>query len=469
MPIPKPIKAVFLLSILFWIYLAFSSQVSIGADAKAYEQLSQRIYQEGWISFFKKGPDREPVYLFLVSISIRIADRFGLSYQKIQTFFQILILLITQFLTYQLLRRLKIRDSIIAATLLYLGFSPAIVNSTFSLYSEIGTYPLMLGIILLSPQAWQVIHTSNYKSPIILGITMGMLAGLMALSRAIFEYIFLIFVLPYFYLAFKFLINKNKTSFIGSLLFLTTVLLIFNSFVIPYKCLNKIYNRHYTITDRGPFILYNGAVNRTKRMTSKSFLIALTSVPGENVCRGLMGAKECDDRLLNFVDQAVSKGQELMGSGVPTEEIYPTMTQLALKEIRKNPFQYMLFNSLEGMKMLFWESTKIGFVHYPAWLNKMHSLTIFNYGLRLLMFLLTTASLLYLMNFIFKNRRALFDLKCQDRDIVPTLFLMVWMIILFIGFYTPTNVLTRYAFPIVPFYLATIAFGIEQKLMRHTL
>jgi len=113
----------FALSILYWIYLFFTSDPIVVFDAIGYEQLGRMISQEGWIKFFETGPNREPLYPFLISISMRIADILSISYLEIQKLFQIMILLSAQILTLRLFKLLDISKKIIPFILLYIGFS----------------------------------------------------------------------------------------------------------------------------------------------------------------------------------------------------------------------------------------------------------------------------------------------------------------------------------------------------------
>ena len=43
---------------------------------------------------------------------------------------------------------------------------------------------------------------------------------------------------------------------------------------------------------------------------------------------------------------------------------------------------------VESCKMLFWESTRIGFVIYPRWLMHLYDFSLFKNGLRLLVFII---------------------------------------------------------------------------------
>ena len=127
----------FILSGLYWIYLALTSQMLILYDAFGYEQLGTIIYQQGWGEFFRAGPSREPFYPFLISVSMHIADACSVSYHSIQKIIQILFLLTSQFLVLKILKNLRVQPLLCALTILYLGFSPALVNAAFSLFSEI--------------------------------------------------------------------------------------------------------------------------------------------------------------------------------------------------------------------------------------------------------------------------------------------------------------------------------------------
>jgi len=129
---------------LYWLYLFLASQMEIAMDASGYEILGSRIYQQGWDEYFRTGPNREPLYPFVISLAMRIGDFFSWPYPAVQKTFQILMLGFSQLLALRILRTLKVNQIVRAFVILYLGFSPALVNSAFSLFSEILTYPLML-------------------------------------------------------------------------------------------------------------------------------------------------------------------------------------------------------------------------------------------------------------------------------------------------------------------------------------
>ena len=124
----NPINLAFLISIFYWTYLFLTSRMSISCDAVTYESLGKTLAQQGWVEFFKIGPNREPLYPALVAFSMGLGKAFGISYQSIQVLIQLLLLFLTQILILQIMRLLKINKLITALTILYLGISPAIVN-----------------------------------------------------------------------------------------------------------------------------------------------------------------------------------------------------------------------------------------------------------------------------------------------------------------------------------------------------
>ena len=178
---------IFGLCFCYWIYLFFSSRMVIAMDAISYEKLGELIYRDGWLAYFRTGPNREPLYPFLISISMRIA---GEHYPVIQKIMQIFLLFFTQLLAFSILGKLKVREFFQFLVILYIGFSPAIVNSVFSLYYEILALPFVVAMILISTISWQAIRTGRAKQSFFLGFLSGVLfldsaglATLLALSK----------------------------------------------------------------------------------------------------------------------------------------------------------------------------------------------------------------------------------------------------------------------------------------------
>lgn len=462
-PLPRVILGIFVVSLLYWIYLAINSQMTLGADASGYDMLARNIHTGGWIEYLKKGPDREPVYLLLITLAMHAAQILKTSYQHVLEAWQVGLLLLTQIMLWRLLHLLNVRAGIAAATLLYFAVSPAMVNSALSLYSEIITYPFVLGILFLGLRGWQAIVNSERARAVVFGLLLGLTAGVLCLAKALFEYVFLAFLLCFLYLGVQLFLQKKIKPAALALILLLCAYIPFKTITHTYKSLNKTYNGYYTITDRGPYILYEQSLKRTENLSSKKFLLALSCVPGDNICYSFFKRQECNDWLLSFTGRGDPVAAELLGQGVLKDKIYPLLSKLSLENAMRNPGAFAAFSAMESLKMFFWESTKTGFVNYPAWLDQLYDTTIFKNGLRLSVAVVTVISFIFLIVYAWKRRAALVDASLESQK-AQTALLMLGLMLPFIALYCLVIVLIRYAFPIVPLYLAGIAFCANELL-----
>ena len=471
----NPVLTVFLLSIAYWTYLFFSSSMVIRYDSLGYENLASLIYKSGWIQYFVTGPNREPMYPWVISISMRLADQLGVSYHEIQKFIQIIFLFITQLLTFKILKKLRAPDAVTALTLLYLGFSPALINSAFSLYSEILAYPFILGIILASAESWKLIQKNYSPKIFFFGLGLGLLFVSITFVKAVFQCILPVFLIPFFYLLLKALIKQNKRLFFntGALFFM--VILTFNAFVIPYKFLNKKYNGVYAFTDRGAWALYGNTARRMQPLDRKKVIAAFAFTAGEGVCRRFAEPMECAFWSSGTSDNlGFSKLQELTHNNIPKDKIDSTLIDLSKNLILQDPLQYLGVTLIMSFPLFFWESTKIGFVDYPAWLNKLYDWGMFKDRLRLFIFLMTFISFIYLIRFVGKNRSKVIleesfnpaDSSLEDNHDIVTAFFILNLLLAYVVVHSFFYILTRYALPIAPLYLITIAFFFTRMISR---
>jgi len=430
----KLIIAAFATSLSYWIYLFFTSTMPIVYDSISYQELGKLIHDEGLIKYFQDGPLREPLYPFIVSISMRIGGFFSMPFQIVLKIIQLLFLFLTQILALKILQKLKIRNALISLCILYLGFSPALVNSSLSLYSEIITYPLILAVILLCTK-------NSWKS----GICLGLVFVSLTLVKGAFEIITPLFLIVYI-LSIK---NKRKVVYILSILI---------AFYIPlnaYKALNDKYNENFTLTDFRAWALYGNTARRMEASTFRHFLTALAYMPGEGVCKKLFKETECDFWSYRKSDELgygiffKHHSPELSGSDLNSQFI-----TLSINEILKNPFQYALYMGIEGMKMFFWESTKIGYVEYPKGLTALFDFTLFKDGIRLIMSFLTFIAFLYFSKSVWSKQK-----RTEEQNLL--LFCIFVLITNYIAIHSFFFVLTRYVLPIAPLYLITITFFIQ--------
>ena len=456
----NPLCYAYLLSFLYWGYLLSSSQMIIAYDSINYEMMGQLLARGHWVEYFKNGPNREPLYSLVISMTMRLSEVCGISYQIILKFVQVVILFLTQGLTLRLLRKIHVHPHIEAVTILYIGISPALVNSAFSMYSEIMTYPFILGVILLSASAWQMLGKENNMRRIpVYGLALAVFFILLTLTKAIFEAIFPIFLFPFFYLAIRWLIKKDKKKLIKTAGFLLLTILVYYAAILGYKSLNEKYNGNFVLTDRGAWPLYGNTSRRMDNLTTRKFLTALAYMPGEGLCRKLFKEKECWYWSYRESDnRGMTKLNELTQLGLSGEQINRELVTLSMKEILKNPFQYLFFMLVETLKMFFWESTQIGWVVYPPWLTQLFGLAYFKNLLRLGLFIVSLFSFLLITVQLLKKKRS----RPSEEKVV--LYFVIFLIILFIGVHSFFFTLTRYSLPIAPLFLILIATAFHNIL-----
>lgn len=441
--LPPIILGVFLCSCLWWGYLAFNTRMEISNDAIGYEELGKLIYQNGFIpGYFERGPHREPVYPLLTAFAMHVEHATGVPYTRTMALTGMGILLLTQVLMYMLMRRLNIRTGICAVALAYFGISPAIANTAFSLYSEIAAYAFILGAVLASGGLWQSLRQNDLRKTILYGGLLGALLVCALLVKAVFEGVAPLYLLIFFAAALL-----NKTGLRSWVVGLLAALLMFYVPLTAYKRLNQRYNGEFAVTNRGAWILYGNVAQRLEPLTFKRFLIALAYVSGEGACESLFGKHECDTWSPQPVDAAgTGKFTQLLGQTHSTAQANAVLIELSKQKVLTNPLQYTLLTAVSGLKMFFWESTKIGFVTYPPWLAKLYDTKVFKNALRLVVSAVTMAAMLWTWVLCLRGR-------------APALLLCAGALsFLFISFYALFFVVPRDALPIASLYLISIAY-----------
>jgi len=446
---PPIILAVFLASMVYWVYLALTSSMIIVFDAVGYESFGRMIQTQGWIPYFTSGPNREPFYPFLISLSMSLTQLTGIAYVKFMAFFGVIILFLTQLLTYQILRLLNVRLGICVFILSYLALSPALNNAAFSLFSEIAAFPVVLGIILVSHLLWEAIANNRKLLAFFYSIFVGLLLMLATFCKASFECITPVFLVIFIV---TILLREKKRTVIA----LFCLIVAATSYYAPitaYKWLNLHYNGNFVITDRGPWALYGSTARRMEPLTPKRLAEALSFAPGEGVCESFFGAQECQFWSFSKSDElGFAKLDELNKEHLSSQKINSTLIHLSAQKAMQNPFQYALLTLIEGLKMFFWESTKVGFVTYPQTVGKIYNIKLFNNGLRFVAFLFSFIGVLSLWRG---------NLKPDNPSLCFLMGLLIFLYILSFSFFF---ILTRYALPMAPLYLICFGLWLDQKL-----
>ncbi len=447
-----PTVIVFILSIAYWTYLSLATKMILAFDAIGYQELGKLLYTDGWIAYFKTGPNREPLYPFLISIAMHLEQVTGWAYVQFMAIFGMVLMFLTQLLTYLILRHLKVREGICALVLAYLAVSPALNNAAFSLYSEIAAFPLVLGIILFSHAAWKAVTKNDIPRSIAYGALLGFMLLAATLVKAVFECISPAYLLIWAVVSSVNMLRQRSFHIIPLLLGLAAGLAFYYVPITAYKGLNLKYNGHYAVTNRGAWALYGSTARRVEPLTPQRFAAGLAYVPGEGVCASHFSAQDCAFWSFQESDRlGYAKNTEMIGQNLPPEAMNTALLKASVQQALHNPFQYFVLTALEGLKMFFWESTKIGFVEYPAWLEKIYDMKLLNNALRFLMSLLSLAAWIRLWFAPPKSGSMLASF-------------IRWLILLYILFFAFFFILTRYALPLAPLYLIALGLWADQKL-----
>jgi hypothetical protein len=452
----KSLFLVFFICIIYWAYLIFSASIQVSCDAKSYEDSGLAISRNGLKGYLESGPNREPLYPIIIAFSIKIASLFGIPYYCIQKITQVFILFSTQLLVIFLLSRVQVNKLIILVLIAYIGFSPSLVNSALSLFSEIATYPFVLGIILLAVISWRKILSASYSRIALLACGLASLFIGATFVKGIFQYIFFIFLLPFVMLFLYGIKSRNRDILKRVSLYLIISFVFFNLIFNSYKWLNLKYNGNFEFTTRYGSLLYGNAVKRTEKLTLRMFLAHVAYVPGEGIARMFFTPEEV--RYCSF-----EAADYIRGKIINTSE--RECIGLAWQRFLKNPLQYFIFMGIEGMHMFFWESTNLGFVEYPLWLQYIFSFGLFKNGIRLAVSLLTLISFIWLLLKVIRERRLIYDFKTDSSKQVQVYFFIALLIVSFIGLHSFFSILTRYALPLAPLYLINIGCFLNRKLV----
>jgi hypothetical protein len=468
----KFITAAFVLSYLHWIFLFFTIRMEMIHDALGWEMMANLLYKKGWVDYLTTGPHREPFYPLVISFSMRIADFIGIPYQTVQTVIQVIILLTTQWLVYRLLTRLKVHHITTALAVLYIGFSPILVNSTFTLYCEIMTCPFVLGVVLLGVHSWRALsNDGGYKKVILPGVLLSIIFLILTFTRAVFLCVFPLYLIPFAFLTVVSFFKKRKKTFLKSVLFLLVAVTLYQIPVTSYKFANKKYNGQFTFTDRGPWALYGNTVRRLEKMYPKRVLAGLANATGVGTCRFFFGKEECAFwGGIQSDHYGLLKVNELKQAGLSLNEINSELISLSMKKILKNPLQYTFFMGLESFKMFFWESTRVGFVIQPDWRKRLFGFTPFKNSLRGFTALLAIFAFISLIKTLTEDRKKILRpasvaLERENYRIRCFILLLTSCVIFMYSFFLA---FTRYVIPIAPLYIIMIALFLDKSIFKTT-
>ncbi len=456
----KLLLFVLVLCLSYWIFLFQKTEMLIVFDSIGYRDVGALIYEKGWIEFFKTGVHREPLYYCLIALSMKIGNVLSISYESVLKGIQILFLFISQLILFNLLSILRIRKTIKLLTVLYFGLSPAINNSALSMFSEIAVVPFVLMGVLFSFELGEAVIVGNAKDIVILSILNAFNFLMVTLGKGLFVYIFYLYCLLLIIFSVVFLFKKNY--FKMSLLMFATVFM-FVLFAVPvhfYKDMNRKYNGFYKLSSADLSIFLGSTYKRTEALNPRKLAAYLASVPGTGVCNLFFTKEECDYCDWYGSDAHRTKFLTWAYANIPAGQIDALTLKMSLGKIAQHPFRYFFLTSIEIFKMPFWESTQIGYVEYPRFMQSFYDWKPFRYGIRLGVALITIISFFFIACFVFRKRKEVLN-RSADARIERMLFLILLILSAFSGIYASCYVIPRYALPIASLYLLLIASSLE--------
>jgi hypothetical protein len=451
--------------IAYWVYLAFVSQPVLVNDAQGYYDLGRMITQQGWPAYFASGPNREPVYPFLVAFSMWLAGpELFLSILKI---FQICLLGTTTFLVFAFLSRCGVSRWLACLAMMYVGLSPAMINTALSVYSEIAAHVFILGAAWLSCEVFCSLQRRENKNFVYSGLAWAALFLLAILVKSAYEVISYLCLLPFMILMGRAWQQKNGGVVRKTGVFLLTAMMVIGAGVNGYKYLNYKYNGLFVLTDRAAWALYGSTARRQQPLTLHSFGAALAyNFLEDEGCQIFYSAQECRSWDVATSDKLAAEKNYEINANFPRQKRNEELLRLSFAKFLENPFQYVALMGVDWVHLFFWESTRIGFVAYPDWLDKVYDQPIFARSLRFFVGVASLAAWLCSWSFLWRRRKLLWDNRNQEDKIFVFILFVSYMILCHTLLHALFFTVPRFSLPIAALFIVLIALVVEVGFFR---
>ena len=445
------IKLAFVLIALWWVYLFFATKFVVVYDAEGFEQLGRIIAYHGWADFFKGGLQREPMFLWLVAVSMRLGDWWGCSYEYPLKLIGILYLFLTMLFSCRLMRMLSVRPFIAALIIFYIGISPVMTNSSMRLWSEFAVYPWVLLAVIWTIKSFKLLDGASqgrgeYFKISLYAMMLAFIFMLIMSVKAVAEGILILYLWPFYWLIFSHWRSGSRPKSRQVAIFCLVVLLLFEGMVCMYKWCNYHYNGNFAFTNRGIWLVYGSAVRRTQPLTIDSLGAAVASVPGMGICSSNFSPQDCKFWSGPYVDGIwTQKLDDLARQGITGAKALNYFTINTVKLVFSHPLQVMFLMVIEAQKMFFWESS-LDFVAYPDWLDRILHAVGFSYSLRsILAFLSWMACVFALYILCFRSRK----LPLKDQGQRQALFWIINFVFWYVWMFSWVHILDRFSFPLI--------------------
>ncbi len=458
------VKGAFAVSILWWVYLFFTTQFVVVFDSLGYEDSGRMIAHHGWVEYLRSGLQREPMFPWLVSLSMHAGDWWGISYDYPLKMIGILFLFLTMVFSYRLMNMLSVRPFIAALGLLYMGLSPVMTNSSMRLWSEFAAYPWVVLAVIWTVKSWKLMdivsddHRENMRIVGHAGMVALMFLLIMSV-KAVAEGVLLFYLWPFYWKIVVYVRSRNFIKARQAAIFCLTVLILFEGTVCAYKFCNYHYNGHFAFTNRGDWAFYGNTARRMQPLTPESLGAALATVPGMGLCTSIYSREDCFYWSAQHSDEIISeKFSDLSKRGIKMDAASNDFIFSSVKMILSNPLQNVLLMFIEAHKMFFWESS-LSFVAYPDWVDKSICSTGVLYTLRVIFAFLSWIACVSVFCFLCFRRQ---NGRLKDEGRRQVLFWTFNFIFWYMAMYSLFFIVDRYSFPVVSLFMVLITFLMDK-------
>jgi len=454
---------IFFLVVLCWLYLFFVTQPILVFDGIGYQQLGQLIFEKGFGAYLHSGPNREPLFPLLVALSMWMGKHWHIAYQYPLRLMGLTSLLVTMLMVQRLMMLLNINRVVSALVILCLGFSPAILNSTLWLWSEFAAYPFVVLIVWWAIKSWKLLEGQGNSTKFLgqvfwHGFMVALFfIGLMCV-KAVVQVVILLYLAPYMV---RFVSQVKKYGWTKArpwLVFMISVLLVFEGFVQGYEWLNFKANGHYQFTNRGEGAFYSNTARRMEPLTFKRLGAELIFTVDEDLCVRVFGYPDCAFWSARHSDDiSDAKAKEFENLHLTGRQMTRYYIHQGLGLMMANPLQALLTMLIEAHEFFFWE-TPANFVAYPDWMDQFIYNARFNFVLKLITAFFCWAGFVAAAWILLRRRNS--GWLTRDEGIV------LWFAFSFIFWYAAAYslffILDRYAFPVVSLMFVLVSFVLNR-------
>lgn len=434
------------LVLLYWVYLFFTTRMEVAYDSIDYLRSGELIARDGLPAYVQQGPGREPLYPLLIALAVKTAQFLSSDLLAVLKFYQLVVLAVSLFLFHKLLGTCRVNDRISALLVFYMGISPAIVNSALSVYSEILSYPFLLGGGFFLSRAFSRV-SGRWPQSVGVACVSGVFLFLLTMVKGVFEVTGWLFLLGALAAA-CWKARETRPMNMRRVIIALAAGTVLTSGVHLYKYWNDQANGHYVLTNnRVVFSLYGNASRRAGLMTPERWRAGVAFVPGRGACEKFFSKEDCfywDFESSDIIGMA--RMQELNAQGLSDGKVQRIMLSETAKAVSRQPAQYIFFSAVEFVKAFFWETTRLGFVVYPKPLAALFG-SGFNDGLRMLVACLSAMALAWGVRNLFRRQ---YSDGSGPEDAAVIMILALGLSLSFI------TILTRYVLPVAPLFLLLI-------------